>query len=828
MKRFFFFVLLIFAGLWAVLFFRLPIMGYLLQRALIQTGATHIVLELADVSLQELQIQHLDCTWPQKGARLSLENSLLTWDRSVLFDKQLNTLSIPSLRLTLPSSPPLQTAKKPTMQQRVQQLSHLPKQLPCKHISIKQLVLWGQAAGPLAGQDLTLNMDDNKGLPTATLHVQKPELQLAFNTLKRHRWQVKGYGKENNTPMMSAAAEVKNNQLQMSFHAELNQLQQLTPLLPEALTEIRGELSGTMGLQLAGAIQTELKGQLKNFTLDGITGEDLHVLFKGSIDNSGSTIRLKGNTLTGSKLKRQALSIGELYLSFDALLQHQDKQWLGWIQFGKKSSIRYIENAALHIRALELAPMITGTYSPNSISLNLELPEQGEMKGIHIGSLNISTLGLHTEQRTSFTLQPGQKNNWSIAPVAWNVVPGAVQIGKQGVTTSPLLFTLLQADGTVNSLRAETTLRTERIQLSTKKNGITLFNATAGITMQDHLLQGKISFIPETVPGSMSGHFRHDVKTGRGSGSLDSGAGLHFSTTSPLSSLVHNWPLAADLTAGQLQIKTYSQWQPRLPLTLNLKVELSGGQGNIGAIPFTGLSSHQDLEVLPRIRSRRPGNISMAAIDPGFPLTNLTTSLSLQPSVNEIFPVAELHNFSAAILGGTISNKVLTVNPAHPEFNSTLTLRNIDLARLMALHTIKGLVVEGKINGTLPLHYANTEIRMSQGVLTDNGSGGRICYTVPNDNGLQQSPLTGYALKALEDFQYDILSATVDYKPTGLLLIHLQLQGKSPKLETNRAVHLNLNIEQNILSLLRSLRYSKSLTDTIDQDVQHHFQKSAQ
>jgi hypothetical protein len=61
----------------------------------------------------------------------------------------------------------------------------------------------------------------------------------------------------------------------------------------------------------------------------------------------------------------------------------------------------------------------------------------------------------------------------------------------------------------------------------------------------------------------------------------------------------------------------------------------------------------------------------------------------------------------------------------------------------------------------------------------------------------------------------------VDYLPDGLLTIALQLQGKNPKLEGGRPVHLNITTEQNLLSLLKSLQYSQSLSSELDRKIRN-------
>jgi hypothetical protein len=59
-----------------------------------------------------------------------------------------------------------------------------------------------------------------------------------------------------------------------------------------------------------------------------------------------------------------------------------------------------------------------------------------------------------------------------------------------------------------------------------------------------------------------------------------------------------------------------------------------------------------------------------------------------------------------------------------------------------------------------------------------------------------------------------------------MLTINLQLKGTSPELDTRRPVHLNINTEQNLLSLLKSLRYAQGVSESIDQKVRRQYEKN--
>ena len=62
------------------------------------------------------------------------------------------------------------------------------------------------------------------------------------------------------------------------------------------------------------------------------------------------------------------------------------------------------------------------------------------------------------------------------------------------------------------------------------------------------------------------------------------------------------------------------------------------------------------------------------------------------------------------------------------------------------------------------------------------------------------------------------------YQPDGTLNVQFHIEGKSPSLDTNRPVHLNINSEQNVLSLLESLKYTQGLNDELDQRLKEQLE----
>jgi hypothetical protein len=146
-------------------------------------------------------------------------------------------------------------------------------------------------------------------------------------------------------------------------------------------------------------------------------------------------------------------------------------------------------------------------------------------------------------------------------------------------------------------------------------------------------------------------------------------------------------------------------------------------------------------------------------------------------------------------------------------------LQGISLEEVINLNKLNGLSVTGIIDGNIRIQRKNQQITIPDGELHSRQPGGTISYLPPGGTATL-SRLPAYAMKALQEFNFDTLIVTPRYESDGMLNIAIHTEGHSPPLNTTRPVHLNLTTEQNLLSLLQSLRYSKTLTDDLEHQLQ--------
>lgn len=829
MKRIVYIFLLALLVLTAALFsFRLQIGAFLFTKALEQTGVEDIQLELAVLNSRKLIFSLATCTLPSGGGKLSLHNAGLSWDRSTLRKRQLNTIAIDTLNFTLPPKAAVQPRKKIPLQQLIKQIERVRQILPFRDLHINHLIINGQA-GPLAGRELALALENKSSRLVGKLFLNTQNLNLTLDSPERNQWNLKLDETGQKGPFLLAQVQLQEDRLQAEIKTDLAKLNALKPFVNRPLPEMEGTLTGTLSLTAATKAKADLVLDVQQAAVAGVTAASMRLALHGRMEDAGTFLLEDDSTLTISDLHNKKVSFADLTIGLDGILENTAGHWQYSVAPKTRASAHGINSSALHIESVQLTPAMSGTLSGKKILLNLKPNWRAQITNMQTGPLSFAETSLKTEQDTEIILQGNDEYPWAIAASTWLWTPNTVIIQDLSLSPAPIHIDIGQLTGTGKHWQGTAGFTSQNLSLTTANNGLTLRELSAEISADEGRIKGTASCSAKTVPGTLATHFSHDLKEGKGKAIVNTRKEFTLSDTTPLSTFVRHWPLAWDLTGGRLQVKSSIHWQKKQPLQLFLQTELSEGKGRFKTVLFSGCATSQNLQILPTIQSRESGVITIDEVHThtGITATNISSKIVMAPSPHGKIPEIVFENLSASLFGGTIHDELLTVDPQRPDMESTLLLDDIDLSQLVTIQQVKGLAVTGRVHGTLPFRIDTSGLQLNEGRLQSTPAGGTIRYTPPEGNGLKDSPLTGYALKALEEFHYNHLSATTRYTPDGELQVSLHLEGTSAKLATNRPVHLNINTEQNLLSLLQSLRYSKSLTDEIDKEVQQHYQKSA-
>ncbi|MDD2463162.1 MAG: YdbH domain-containing protein [Desulfobulbus sp.] len=302
-------------------------------------------------------------------------------------------------------------------------------------------------------------------------------------------------------------------------------------------------------------------------------------------------------------------------------------------------------------------------------------------------------------------------------------------------------------------------------------------------------------------------------QSGKGECLLNSQAPLILSPEHNPLNLLTDKP-QAEITKGQLAFSLRGQWQAPEPLRLQAKVEATVDQGSLMEIPFSGLLLRQELDVLPQLQSIKSGRLQLTRIQGPVPMEDLQVRIQIRPTSKGTNSVLVFDQGKARLLDGMLRIDQCTYALDGTPTPCQLQLENLNLEPLIALHQVEGLAVSGRLRGQLPLQFSSQGLQIRHGILENEAKGGLIRYQPPKGT-MQSSALTAYALAALENLHYQNLAAQVDYQSEGTLAVALQIKGNNPTLDNGRAVQLNLKTEQNLLSLLKSVQYSQSLSSEL-------------
>jgi len=352
-------------------------------------------------------------------------------------------------------------------------------------------------------------------------------------------------------------------------------------------------------------------------------------------------------------------------------------------------------------------------------------------------------------------------------------------------------------------------------------------DVAARITANAKKIKVAGDFSTNDVPGEFEFAVEHNVTRGFGKLSLKPLKPLDINAeNNKLSQLLEPWPYPFDLLSGKIKLSSDVTWSQKHDFSLSTKINVDNAGGNVGKLLFSGLSFDHELDILPKLHSISAGKITLKHVDTGVTASNIHADLKLNTESSASLPQVILNNLHGEIFGGDFSaeNVVYDLNSSTNRFKIKAT--NIDLAEIVKTQQLDDIVATGRIDGLIPVEINEKGIFIQDGVFINDVRNGTIRYNpATGTEQLKQNPITGIALDALRDFRYSYLSAGVNFTPEGRLRINLQLRGTSPELHTDRPVHLNINTEQNLLSLLKSLRYAQGISEKIDNKVRRLFEK---
>ena len=409
---------------------------------------------------------------------------------------------------------------------------------------------------------------------------------------------------------------------------------------------------------------------------------------------------------------------------------------------------------------------------------------------------------------------------WLAGPVVLRGETRGLQL--QGLLFQPstLVLQLKEQVSLSTPLLFHSSLKSSDLRLQWQDKSIALKNIHMGIEAARQGLQLSVLFSQALVPGQIEGHLSHNFLNNRGKARFSMPFPFDFNGEETNSDqLVNGFKFPFLLNNGILDCSANMQWEDNKALLINAAFTVNEGAGEYKNIRFSGLQVQQNLQLFPEIRTTSPGTVLLNELYNGFSVNNIEIHNQIIPANGTTSPALLIDTLEAEILGGRVSSKNIRIDSTLQDFDISVQLQGISLEEVVNLNKLQGLTVTGIVDGDIRIQRKAQQITIPDGELHSRQPGGTISYLPPGETAAL-SRLPAYAMKALQEFNYDSLIVTPRYESDGMLNIAIRTEGHSPPLNTTRPVHLDLNTEQNLLSLLQSLRYSRNLTNDLEQRLQ--------
>lgn len=336
------------------------------------------------------------------------------------------------------------------------------------------------------------------------------------------------------------------------------------------------------------------------------------------------------------------------------------------------------------------------------------------------------------------------------------------------------------------------------------------------LSLQDNKLETSIVLSGNETMLSAQLDVSYDLTSGKASISTHD-AILRFDTKN-LSEQLPNWPYTWDLAAGSLATEfdlnlRHNDGDFEYQGTATLHIDKLSG--NYGDIVFAGM--HSSLSAIFDSVSgvtTLPSSIKMTLLEIGIPLEQITADFDLNVPEQSI----QVRNLSMSALGGSMEAAPFLFSMKEDANSLILQPKSIQLQFMVDLAEFDHIQLTGSISGVLPVTVKGDTMTIENGRLKSDPPGGVIRYLPGIDTETEEvsdSPLN-LVSRALANFQFDSLTADVDYTESGDLVLQMRLAGMNPDMDDKQPVILNLGVENNVPQLLRSLRAIRSIEDVLE------------
>ena len=297
---------------------------------------------------------------------------------------------------------------------------------------------------------------------------------------------------------------------------------------------------------------------------------------------------------------------------------------------------------------------------------------------------------------------------------------------------------------------------------------------------------------------------------------------LFLRAGNPLAKTLAHWPPLLELNKGRLSASAVLDLPPAQSPALKLDVTGKGLAGIYDRTALNGLDARAQVSLAQGDLQVKLTDLRLKEANPGIPVGPLQLQADYRAPIERPEQgLLDLHQLQAGLMGGTVRVAPNRWDLQQTPLQVSLELRGLQLKRLFTLYPAEGLAGSGTFDGHLPLRLSADGIQVERGRIAARNPGGRLQLRAEGIRALGSSnPTLQLVAQSLEDFHFTTLRSQVDYDPQGKLLLTMRLEGQNPAIEQGRPIHFNINLEEDIPSLLASLQLTDKVNEIIRRRVQ--------
>jgi hypothetical protein len=221
---------------------------------------------------------------------------------------------------------------------------------------------------------------------------------------------------------------------------------------------------------------------------------------------------------------------------------------------------------------------------------------------------------------------------------------------------------------------------------------------------------------------------------------------------------------------------------------------------------FANVDSSTTLLFSPQgIKSKFPISIHAELIHLGVLFNNVSMVFELDTEKEKY----QLNRVFAEVFGGNISTHNVSSNSLTTIEHIPIVIHNLHLEQALAHIEHEEIELTGILDGQIPLAIHDGLPVVTNGTLHSRYPGGVLRYLEGSriDKNVEAAGENSILVvsKILKNYNYDALAIDIDYSKEGKLKASSRFKGRNPQFQNGRPVNLNLNIEDDIPALLKTM-----------------------